>query len=124
MRFRFDNAIIRIKISLSMINFYSLFLGLLILQTSAFGWIEVSKQDGDQWQPTTAYLDNQFIIGWSDTRDLATDTSTNTYVCRVTNNGYILDTNGILIANGRPEQMVPRVCPGIADWLIIWQEGC
>ena len=107
-----------------MMHFYSLFLGLLVLPTISFGWIDVSKQDGDQWQPTAAYLDNQFIIGWSDTRDLAADTSTNIYVCRVTNNGFILDTNGILIASGRPEQMVPKVCSSIIDWLVIWQEGC
>jgi hypothetical protein len=107
-----------------MMHFYSLFLGLILLQTSIFGWIEVSKQDGDQWQPTVAYLDNQFIIGWSDTRDLATDTSTNIYACRVTTNGTILDTNGILIAYGRQEQLVPKVCASNSDWLFIWQEGC
>lgn len=124
MRFRFDKVIIRIKISFAVINLYSLFLGFLIMQTSIYGWIDVSRQDGDQWQPTAAYLNDRFIIGWSDTRDLAIDTSTNVYCCRVSTNGHILDTNGILIASGRPEQMVPKVCSGITDWLVIWQEGC
>jgi hypothetical protein len=124
MRFRFDNTLNRIKILSVMTHILNLLLGLLILQTSLFGWIEVSKRDGDQWQPTAAYLNNQFIIGWSDTRDLITDTSSNIYACRITSNGTILDTNGILVASGRQEQLVPRVCSSNSDWLFIWQEGC
>lgn len=98
--------------------------GILILLSSALGWIEVSKLDSEEWQSTVAFYDNHFLVGWTDTRDLSTDSSTNVYACRITDNGTVLDTWGLMIANSHRDEMVPRICTGISDWLVIWQEGC
>ncbi len=104
--------------------FHNILLGILIIFSLTFGWIEVSKLDTDQWQSTVAFYDNHFLVGWTDTRDLSTDSSTNVYACRISNNGMVLDTWGIMIANSHRDEMVPRICTGTSDWLIIWQEGC
>ncbi len=105
-------------------SFPKILLGIITIFSSTLGWIEVSKLDSEQWQSTVAFYDNHFLVGWTDTRDLLTDSSTNVYACRISNNGTILDTWGINIANSRRDEMVPKICTGIADWLVIWQEGC
>jgi hypothetical protein len=104
--------------------FPKILLGILFLFSSTLGWIEVSKLDSEQWQSTVAFYDNHFLVGWTDTRDLSTDSSTNVYACRITDNGTVLDTWGIMIANRQRDEMVPKICTGISDWLVIWQEGC
>jgi len=112
------------KIIRTMIRLSSLYFGFLILQTSALGWIEVCKESAEQWQSSVAFYDNQFLVAWTDLRDLPTDSSTNIYACRIATNGAVLDTWGILVASNRRDEMVPRICAGTLDWLVIWQEGC
>ena len=104
--------------------FPEILLGILTIFSLTSGWIEVSKLDSEQWQSTVAFYDNHFLVSWTDTRDLSTDSSTNIYVCRISDNGTILDTWGIMIANSHRDEMVPKICTGTSDWLVIWQEGC
>ena len=102
----------------------SLITTLLILCAPAWGWIEVCGIGELQWQPAVAFDGNQFLVAWTDLRELPGDPSTNIYAARVAADGSVLDTGGILIAHGPDEQMEPRVCAGPSDWLVIWQEGC
>ena len=77
-----------------------------------------------QWQPAVAFDSHQFLVAWTDLRELPNDPSTNVYACRVALDGTVLDSAGILIAHGPVEQMEPRVSSCPTDWLVIWQEGC
>ena len=87
-------------------------------------YIPVCRETTDQTLPAVCFNGTDFVVSWTDTRDLGTDTSANIYACRVSRSGYVLDPDGIRIAGGREEQMVSRNCQGLSDVFVIWQEGC
>jgi hypothetical protein len=89
-----------------------------------WGWIDVCNLRQDQWQPAVAFAGGQFLVAWTDLREVPSDPSTNVYGARVAVDGTVLDPEGFLIAHGPEEQMMPRIGAGPQDWLVIWQEGC
>jgi hypothetical protein len=89
-----------------MMRLTGLFFLVVILCTTVSGWIPISKAEFDQRQSAVAYLNNQYLVAFADGRDISPDSATSIYACRVTNH------------------LIPQVCSGSSDWLVIWQEGC
>jgi hypothetical protein len=96
----------------------------IILTSFTWGWIIVSNNDFDQRQPACAFLDNQYLVTWADARAYLTYQATVIYGSRVSSSGSVLNPNGFLVNGGNPDRLLPKVCAGLSDWLVIWQEGC
>jgi hypothetical protein len=99
-------------------------IAILVLSTSAFGWIRVSKAGTDERQSSVAWLNNQYLVCWSDGRDWAVDSAATIHGARISANGNIIDTNSFLIDGGYPDRLLPVVCAGNSDWMIAFQQGC
>lgn len=95
-----------------------------LLSVPGIDHVAVCCETTDQTLPSVCFNGTDFLVSWTDTRDLATDSSANIYACRVSPGGTVLDPHGFLVAGGRGEQMVSRNCPGQSDVFVIWQEGC
>jgi hypothetical protein len=107
-----------------MMRLTGLFFLVVILCTTVSGWIPISKAEFDQRQSAVAYLNNQYLVAFADGRDISPDSATSIYACRVTNHGGVLDPHGFIISGGSQDHLIPQVCSGSSDWLVIWQEGC
>ncbi len=86
--------------------------------------IEVCKAEADQRHPAIAAGGEQFLVAWQDSRDLAVDSSCNTYGCRLSRSGVVLDSSGVQLGRSRRDQYYPRAAWGGDNWLVVWQEGC
>jgi hypothetical protein len=107
-----------------MIRLKILAMSILILITSGFGWIRVTKATTDERQSSVAWLNNQYLVCWADDRDWAIDSSTSIRGARISTNGIVIDTNSFLIDGGYPDRLTPEMCAGNSDWIIAFQEGC
>jgi hypothetical protein len=96
----------------------------IILISFAWGWLIISNDNADQRQPAAAFLDNQYLVAWADARSYQTYQATVIYGSRVSYSGTVLNPHGLLINAGNPDRLLPRVCAGSYEWLVIWQEGC
>jgi hypothetical protein len=72
--------------------------GLVLMAATAQAWFPVSKAEFEQTLPTAAFDGSNYLVAWTDARDLRTDTSVNIYACRITRDGDVLDSAGILVA--------------------------
>jgi hypothetical protein len=97
---------------------------ILVLSASAFGWIRVTKVDTDERQSSVAWLNNQYLICWSDGRDWAVDSAATIHAARISANGTLIDTNSFLVDGGYPDRLLPVVCAGSSDWIVAFQVGC
>ena len=105
-------------------RFLILLIALFVITATASGWIVVSKAEADQRQSAVAFHNNQYLVSWADARDISPDSATSIYACRVTNHGAVLDPHGFFISGGINDHLIPEVCAGVSDWMVIWQEGC
>ncbi len=96
----------------------------LVFSVSAFGWIRVSTVEMNERQSTAAWLNNQYLVCWSDDRDMSIDTATTIRGARISTNGNVIDTSSFLIDGGNPDRLMPEICAGNSDWLITFQTGC
>lgn len=101
-----------------------IFILLLWLGAIGQGWIIINNAPYDQRQSSTAFLDNQYLVAWSDARAWQTYQANVIYGTRVSASGTVLNPNGFLINGGYPDRLLPKVCAGNSNWLVIWQEGC
>ncbi|MEO0074524.1 MAG: hypothetical protein ABIK31_00235 [candidate division WOR-3 bacterium] len=97
---------------------------LAILCSLGFSWIVISNAPYDQRQSSSAFLNNQYLVVWSDARAWQTYQANVIYGARVSASGLVLNPNGFLINGGYPDRLLPKVCASSSDWLVIWQEGC
>jgi hypothetical protein len=107
-----------------MIRLYRLLLGLVIFYSSTLGWIVMTKTATDERQPSVAWLNNQYLVAWTDGRDWSTDSAITIHGCRILADGNILDTNSFVIQGGYPDHLTPTVCADSSAWMIAFQQGC
>lgn len=84
----------------------------------------LSGARNSQIMPCADFDGENLIVAWTDLRDVPLNPSTNIYACRVSPAGVVLDSGGILVAGGARDEMLPRVCRGTRNSLVVWQEGC
>lgn len=87
-------------------------------------YVPVCRETTDQTLPAVCFNGSDFLVSWTDARDVNSDLSANVYAGRVDRRGNVLDPDGILIAGGLREQMASRNCQGAEGTFVIWQEGC
>jgi hypothetical protein len=105
-------------------RFKILAVAVLLLNTFALGWIRVTNVETDERQSTVAWLNNQYLICWSDARDWGTYSAATIHGARISVNGSLIDTNSFLIDGGYPDRLMPKICAGNSSWIIAYQQGC
>lgn len=71
-----------------------------------------------QSRPAAASDGADFLVAWSDLRDDTADI----YAARVSHDGVVLDTSGIVVCNAAGAQTLPAVTYNGADYLVVWQD--
>ncbi|SEK56549.1 hypothetical protein SAMN05444354_101897 [Stigmatella aurantiaca] len=74
------------------------------------------------WQvaPSISHDGTNFLVVWKDYRS---ETSSDIYGARVSNNGTILDINGIPISTAAQHQEAPSVAYNGTNFLVVWQDN-
>jgi len=78
----------------------------------------ISAAPGVQQQPAVASDGADFLVVWSDARNV----DCNVYAARVTGAGTVLDTEGLLLSPGAGPQTAPAVEYDGANFLVVWQD--
>ncbi|MFO7675069.1 MAG: hypothetical protein R6X12_01950 [bacterium] len=78
----------------------------------------VSCAEGDQKCPVVASSDSCYLIAWADTRD---GWPADIYAARVTQQGQVLDTAGVLVSSQVAWWGVPAVAGNDTLFLVAWQ---
>jgi hypothetical protein len=72
-----------------------------------------------QSNPVAASNGTDFLVAWSDLRN----DPAKVYAARVSQDGEVLDTDGIRVCNASGDQTLPAVANNGTDYLIAWQDG-
>ncbi len=96
----------------------------LTLSTFALGWIQVTNVPTDERQSTSTWLNNQYLVCWSDARDWGIYSAATIRGARISSSGAVLDANSFLIDGGYPDRLMPKICAGNSNWMIAYQQGC
>jgi hypothetical protein len=84
--------------------------------------IAICAATNKQRDPAVAWGGTNFLVVWSDDRNLAT-TYADIYGARVSSAGQVLDTNGIAICtNPAPEGLPDVACDNNGLFLAVWQD--
>jgi hypothetical protein len=78
----------------------------------------ISAAPGTQQHPAAASDGTDFLVVWSDSRDV----DCNVYAARVTGAGTVLDTAGIPLFSAAGPQYAPAVEYDGAKFLVVWQD--
>lgn len=70
------------------------------------------------WSPSVANDGNSYLVVWQGDWD-----NTDIYGARISQNGQLLDTNGILISNVANFQLAPSVAFDGSNYLVVWEDG-
>lgn len=79
--------------------------------------IPISPAGGEQFYPAVAHGASDFLVVWEEGRYRERDVRG----ARVTADGAVADSAGILIAGGSLEQCAPAVASDGNDFLVVWQ---
>jgi len=82
--------------------------------------IAISTAANDQWYPSVAFDDTNYLVVWSDTRS---GSSADIYGTRVSQTGAVLDTLGIAISTAANYQWLPSVAFDDTNYLVVWHDG-
>uniref|UniRef100_A0A7C4TC63 T9SS type A sorting domain-containing protein n=1 Tax=candidate division WOR-3 bacterium TaxID=2052148 RepID=A0A7C4TC63_UNCW3 len=80
--------------------------------------IPISTAIGDQWYPTSAFDGTNYFVVWGDKRSGIWDI----YGARVSNNGVVLDSTGILISSAANDQVAPNIGYDGINYFIVWMD--
>lgn len=77
-----------------------------------------------QRDPSVAWGGTNFLVAWSDDRNLASNVNefADIYGARVSDAGLVLDANGILICTNLGPQAVPDVAGGTGVFMVVWED--
>lgn len=78
----------------------------------------ICGHENQQYQPSVIYSDSLFYVFWSDFRQ-----DMSIYGARVTQDGTVLDTNGIFFYQGYSVYGIRTACDG-QDLLFVFRYGC
>jgi hypothetical protein len=78
----------------------------------------ISQASSDQYSPAVSYGGMSFLVVWEDHRGSSADI----YGARVTPQGTILDSAGLVISQATNDQNSPVVGFDGADFLVVWQD--
>jgi hypothetical protein len=87
-----------------------------VLDTAGF---VISHAAGDQGAPAVGFDGETFLAVWEDSRS---DRLGDVYGARITPEGAVLDTAGIVIAHENYGQGSPAVCAGGPNFLVFWDD--
>ncbi len=73
---------------------------------------------GDQDMPALAFDGTNFLVVWHDEREGSYDI----YGARVTVDGAVMDTSGIVVSAATSDQLYPAVAFDGTDFLVVWQD--
>jgi hypothetical protein len=82
--------------------------------------IPISTAPGNQWFPVVAFDRRNFLVVWQDRRNSDYE---DIYGARVTPQGIVLDTAGLLFSYSLKEQRSPAVAFDGRNYLAVWQDG-
>jgi phosphoribosylformylglycinamidine (FGAM) synthase PurS component len=77
----------------------------------------ISHAAGDQWSPAVGFDGADFLVVWEDRRG---GNYRDIYGARVTPQGAVLDTEGIVISQATRDQYSPDVGADGANFLVVW----
>ncbi|MDH5185944.1 MAG: T9SS type A sorting domain-containing protein [candidate division WOR-3 bacterium] len=80
--------------------------------------IPISTTTGDQCSPSIAFDGTNYLVVWQDYRS---GYSGDIYGTRISQDGLVLEPDGIRIAWGIDEQMLPAVAFDGINYLVVWQ---
>jgi hypothetical protein len=80
------------------------------------GGIPISQALNDQSTPRVAALGTDFLVVWSDNRNVTGDI----YMTRLNKDGVVQSPSGVAVATGGG-QSVPDVAGGTNEWMVAWQ---
>ena len=83
--------------------------------------ISISTAPKTQNHPQVAYDGTNFFVVWEDKRNSTPEYDI--YGARVTQNGEVLDTNGILIFTADDWQKYPELAFDGTNYLVVWYDG-
>ncbi len=81
--------------------------------------VRISSAPGNQWYPSVAWRDTNYVVVWGDARAGPND---DIYAARVSESGVVLDTAGICVCMAPRGQLFPAVAPGDTNLLVVWQD--
>jgi hypothetical protein len=81
--------------------------------------IPISTATNSQYDPVVAFNGTNFLVAWEDYRS---GTSYDIYGARVSSDGTVLDTSGILISTATNSQYDPVVAFNGTNFLVAWQD--
>jgi hypothetical protein len=81
--------------------------------------IAISRKANDQWSPALAFDGVSFLVMWEDKRVGSWDI----YGARVTPQGAVLDTGGIMISHAAGERFSPGLSFDGVNFLVAWEDG-
>jgi hypothetical protein len=79
----------------------------------------ISSAPDLQERPRIAFGDGVFLVVWHDIRN---GRDWDIYACRVTPDGKVLDTDGLLVSGGAHNQAVPDVAWDGTAFQVVWQD--
>lgn len=82
--------------------------------------IPISTVPESQWFPVVSYDGRNYLVAWQDRRNSEYD---EIYCTRVTPQGAVLDTAGILVSFSVKEQWSPAAAFDGRNYLVVWQDG-
>ncbi|MEO0107555.1 MAG: hypothetical protein ABIK62_00030 [candidate division WOR-3 bacterium] len=82
------------------------------------GGFRVSGAPGEQWYEKVAYGNGSFLVVWQDERREQEDV----FGARVTAQGAVLDTPGLVVAAVANEQWGPKAAFDGANYLVAWED--
>jgi hypothetical protein len=83
--------------------------------------ILISSAMHSQAFPSVACNGTDYLIVWQDARD-TTINQYDIYGARISNNGVLLDTNGIAIFTGTASQIEPSISYDGTNYLVVWED--
>jgi hypothetical protein len=79
--------------------------------------IVISLAAGDQLSPAVGFDGANFLVAWQDGRS-----GMDIYGARVTPQGVVLDSSGLVISQAENDQVSPAVAFDGANFLVVWQD--
>lgn len=87
-----------------------------VLDTGGFAIVSEAEQ---QSVPSVAFDGEYYLVAWTDFRD---DVYGDLYCTRVTQDGIVLDTNGVPVSTAQFDQDNASIVSDNSDYFVVWQD--